>query len=85
VELLYRHGFRFQSVRDKAGMVVRYPESLEEARDFVRRYDPGMRPENYAWSAESASEKNRAWYERLFRRAHRKRSLKASGAGRAKR
>ena len=85
VELLYSHGFRFQSVRDNSGLVVRYPVSLEEARDFVRRYEPGKRPENYAWAAESAREKNRAWYESLFRRAHRKRLLKASRVGRAKR
>jgi predicted RNA-binding Zn-ribbon protein involved in translation (DUF1610 family) len=60
VELLYSHGFRFQNVYDTTGRLVRYPTSLKEARDFVRRYEPGKRPENYAWAAESASAKNRA-------------------------
>ncbi|MBA3461469.1 MAG: hypothetical protein H0T46_16025 [Deltaproteobacteria bacterium] len=78
VEFLYRHGFRFQSVYDKTGRVVRYPESLKEARDFVRRYKPGKPAENYAWAAESASEKKRAKYQSMFLRANRKRPRHAS-------
>jgi hypothetical protein len=40
VRFLYEHGFRFQTVYDKSGVSVRYPESLEEAREFVRCNTP---------------------------------------------
>lgn len=40
VWFLHEHGFHFQTVYDESGASVRYPESLEEAREFVRRYPP---------------------------------------------
>jgi hypothetical protein len=40
VEFLYKPGFRFQRVYDEQGMSVRYPATLEEARQFVRRFPP---------------------------------------------
>ncbi len=43
VRFLLEHGFRFFSVRDDSGSYVRYPETLAEAREFVRKY------RNQAW------------------------------------
>ena len=40
VRFLYEHGFGFQTVYDKSGVSVRYPQSIEEAREFVRRNSP---------------------------------------------
>ena len=48
VELLYEHGFRFESLyachENGSAIAVRYPASYEEALEFVRRYRPGARP-----------------------------------------
>ncbi|HYI13298.1 MAG TPA: hypothetical protein VEK57_29900 [Thermoanaerobaculia bacterium] len=38
MRFLLEHGFRFFSVRDPRGKYTRYPETLAEAREFVRRY-----------------------------------------------
>jgi len=40
VQFLVDHGFRFQKIRTGSGHhdTVPYPETLEEARDFVVRY-----------------------------------------------
>ena len=38
VVFLYEHGFRFQTVYGQDGLSVPYPDSLQEARDFVRLY-----------------------------------------------
>ncbi|MDP9193903.1 MAG: hypothetical protein M3P06_19590 [Acidobacteriota bacterium] len=43
MRFLLEHGFRFFSVRDDSGSYVRYPETLAEAREFVRKY------RNQAW------------------------------------
>lgn len=72
IELLCRHGFRFHRVYDASGMGVRYPATLKEAREFVRRYTAGTPPENYAWAAESRREKNRARYDEKAHKRTRK-------------
>jgi hypothetical protein len=38
VEFLVHHGFRFQSLSDGEGHFIAYPETLNEAMEFVRRY-----------------------------------------------
>ena len=38
VEFLVRRGFRFYSVYDEHHQAVQYPNTLAEARDFVRRF-----------------------------------------------
>ena len=38
VRLLLEHGFRFFSVRDDSGRYARYPNTLAEARECVRKY-----------------------------------------------
>jgi DNA-directed RNA polymerase subunit RPC12/RpoP len=43
VRFLLENGFRYLSVRDDSGRYTRYPETLAEAREFVRKY------RNQAW------------------------------------
>jgi DNA-directed RNA polymerase subunit RPC12/RpoP len=38
VRFLLEHGFRFFTVRDQSGRYMRYPSTLDEAREFVRKY-----------------------------------------------
>lgn len=40
IRFLFEHGFRFQKIRDGSGHhdTVPYPETLEEAREFVVKY-----------------------------------------------
>ena len=38
VRFLLEHGFRFFSVRDHDGRYTRYPNTLAEAHEFVRKY-----------------------------------------------
>jgi hypothetical protein len=38
VKFLFDHGFRFQSIYPGDGTNAKYPETLAEAREFVKRY-----------------------------------------------
>jgi hypothetical protein len=38
VEYLVRHGFVFQTVHDDVGRPVRYPATLKQAQEFVRKH-----------------------------------------------
>jgi hypothetical protein len=52
VRFLYERGYRFQTVYDQNGVSVPYPETLEEARDFVRRNSPRRAEHRIAARAE---------------------------------
>ena len=43
VQLLVNHGFRFHKVYDEDGVHICYPETLEEAKEFVVKY------KKFAW------------------------------------
>jgi hypothetical protein len=36
---LISHGFNFQHVSDENGMYVTYPQSMEEAKEFVKKHE----------------------------------------------
>ena len=40
VDFLIAHGFRFQKIHEpeRGGLQVKYPETLEEAKSFVKKY-----------------------------------------------
>jgi hypothetical protein len=39
VKFLISHGFNFQHVSDENGIYVTYPRSMEEAKEFVKKYE----------------------------------------------
>tara|TARA_R110002050_G_scaffold204327_1_gene339514 strand:- start:47 stop:349 length:303 start_codon:yes stop_codon:yes gene_type:complete len=39
VKFLIARGFNFQSVSDENGIYVTYPQSIEEAKEFVKKYE----------------------------------------------
>lgn len=43
VEFLVAKGFRFQSIHETDGSLVKYPESMAEARVFVEMYTRSAR------------------------------------------
>ena len=43
VEFLVNKGFRFQSIHEADGSLVKYPESMTEARKFAERYARSVR------------------------------------------
>src|SRR5438105_2567297 len=38
IQFLYENGFRFESVSDNNHRYVRYPETMSEAREFVKKF-----------------------------------------------